>query len=195
MRLWGILALNIWVVDWLLAVGVVLVFGRAYRGGWVFDDWSIYDEEREFQAGSYYRHWRQYFNFRPTAGRPFTYLGYQLTYSFFGFNLEAWHLVNLWLHILAVLLLHHLAAALGASSAAAAAIAAIFAFHPLQVPTVCYISGRPGLQSVLFTIAGLLCFQLGAWPASIVLQYIAWKSKEDSILFWVFYPIFYFLFT
>jgi hypothetical protein len=183
----------------ILTAGVAFVFWPAIRGEWVFDDWAIADEEPDFKRGVGYRV-RYLFQtlkrpFYPAAGRPFTYVVYAITYKFWGFRMEAWHGISLAMHAGAVVILHRLALAWFHDSGTAAAVAAIFAFHPLQVGSVAYVSGRPNLQSLLLTLAGLWCFQLGAWPASIVLQWLAWRSKEDSILYWVFYPICFYLFT
>jgi hypothetical protein len=184
-------------VELVLAAGVVFIFWPAIRGEWVFDDWSIADDEPDFRAGVWYK--MRYFletckrPFYPAAGRPFTYLVYAITYKFWGFRPAAWHGVSLAMHAGAVVIVHRLALA-WSNPYTAAAVAAIFAFHPLQVSSVAYISGRPNLQSVLLTLAGLWCFQLGAWPASFVFQFLAWRSKEDSVLYWGFYPICFYLF-
>lgn len=180
-----------------LTAGVFFIFWPALHGEWVFDDWAIADDEPDFKAGVWYK--LRYFlstckrPFYPAAGRPLTYVVYAITYKFWGFRPAAWHAVSLAMHAGAVLILHRLALA-WSNPYTAAAVAAVFAFHPLQVGSVAYISGRPNLQSVLLTLAGLWCFQLGAWPASFVFQFLAWRSKEDSMLYWVFYPICFYLF-
>lgn len=190
----GILARNFWLIDGLLVAGVFLVFGRAIRGEFVFDDWVIVDWVPELRRRVFGGFARRMFRFPLLAGRSLTLLGFQWTYDLAGLRLEAWHGVNLAMHALSVLILHHLM--LGwILPAPALAVAAVFAFHPLQVSSVCYISGRPNLQSVLFTLAGLLAAQLGAWPAAIASQWFAWKSKEDSLLYVALYPTFWFFFT
>ena len=178
-------------IELLLCLGIVLVFGRAWRGPWLFDDVAILDETEEFESGYYFKPHRWWFSL--FKHRPATYFLYQLTYRVVGFRMEVWHGINLVMHGAAVILLHRLVLAWGFPSLWAAGAAAAFAFHPLQVASVCYLSGRPGVQSVMFTLAGLYAAHSGAWLAATGFQFIAWKSKEDSILLWALYPISFFL--
>jgi len=191
MRSWGILG---GLVDLILAAGVFLVFGRAWRGSWLFDDPAILDMEFQLERRQLAGNLALMFRRPWLPDRLLTHLGYQWTYDVAGLRVEAWHIVNVAMHAGASVMVHRLM--LGwVDPFTAAAVAAVFAFHPLQVSAVCYISGRAGLQSVLFTLAGLMCFQLHAWPAAIVSQWFAWKSKEDAIVYTAFYPICGFLFT
>lgn len=186
----GFLSMN-FQLELLLCLGIVLIFGRAWRGPWLFDDVAILDETEEFETGYYFRPHKWWFTFKH---RPAVYFLYQLTYTVVGFRMEVWHGINLVMHGAAVILLHRLVLVWGLGPSWAAGAAAVFAFHPLQVASVCYLSGRPGTQSMLFTLAGLFAFHSGAWLAAAGFQVIAWKSKEDSILLLAFYPISVFLF-
>ena len=194
------LAMNFDVFELVLVVLVVFTYWPAIRGGWVFDDWAINDDEADFQKSLAWRlrfiaaELRRPFRFGGGAARWFTYLVYHVTYKVWGFRPAAWHGVSIAMHAAAVVILHRLTLLWGFGPGQAAGAAAVFALHPLQVGSVAYVSGRPGLQSLLLTFAGLYTFALGAWPASIVFQYLAWRSKEDSIIYVAFYPIAFYLF-
>jgi len=116
----------------LVLVGlVVFTYWPALRGGWVFDDWSIYDAEHHFQKSIA---WRLAFiagvieagpfTVGGGAARWFTYLVYHVTYRFWGFAPAAWHGVSIAMHAAAVVILNRLALLWGFSPGQAAGAAA-----------------------------------------------------------------------
>ena len=74
--------------------------------------------------------------------RPVLLASYALNYAWAGVDPRSFHVVNVLLHAANAVLLLYLAIALGFAPFAAWAAAAIFAFHPLAVETVHYVSSR-----------------------------------------------------
>lgn len=119
--------------------------------------------------------------------RALTHLGYYWTWRLAGFNPIAWHLVNIGLHLVNTGMVY-LFARVFLKPEPAGFAAVLFAFHPHQVATVAYISGRAGLQTTFFALAGLYI----AWfipdhpfaniPAYLLAVFFAGRSKEDGVL-------------
>jgi len=74
------------------------------------------------------------------------------------YNPHFFHVVNLTLHVANVLLVYTLLRLLVKRVDASAAGALVFAFHPLQVESVAWISEFRGLFAALFTLTGLVAY-------------------------------------
>lgn len=88
--------------------------------------------------------------------QPLTVLSRILDIEFFGADAGAHHGVNLLLHLLNTVLLARLLFRLGFPVAEVFIMAAFFAWHPVQVETVAWVSARKDLLAVCF---GLLTLQ------------------------------------
>lgn len=84
---------------------------------------------------------------------PLTWLSHMLDCSLFGLNPGGHHLVNVLLHVLNVALLYAWLVRVTACPWSAAVVAALFAWHPLRVESVAWISER---KDVLCATFGLL---------------------------------------
>jgi len=144
---WGILAC-------LLAV---LIFLPSLSGGLVWEDrlnlletsqwrgegftaWSL----RSFTAGDY---------------KPLVWLGYRLEAAFWGLNPVGYHLSNVFLHGLNVLLVYFLLRSLtGAAPAGVLAGALFWGIHPLRVESVAWITERKDVQFCFFYLVCLLAY-------------------------------------
>ncbi|MBT3345162.1 MAG: tetratricopeptide repeat protein [Gemmatimonadetes bacterium] len=166
-----------------LLVWVVVLFGSTLDHGFHYDDaHSILDNPR-------LQDWRQIpsffvdpgaFSIMPQARmyRPMLLSSYAVTYALGG-GAVAFHLVNLALHAIVVLLFWRLARHLGSGESVALALAAIYAAHPLVSEPVNYISSRSSSLSTMFTLAAVLCvagspsrwqaLRLAGWTAAAVL--------------------------
>ena len=102
--------------------------------------------------------------------RPVLLASYALNYAWAGVDPRSFHVVNVLLHAANAVLLLYLAIALGFAPFAAWAAAAIFAFHPLAVETVHYVSSRSEGLMALGVLASL-------WG------YMRWQAEKR----WVFY--------
>ena len=112
-----------------------------------------------------------------------------LNYKLCGFWAPGWHLVNIGLHVLSVLVLYSLLQRLGCLYAFWLACA--FAVHPIQTASVCYISGRSGILAGLFLFLGAWLY-LGPlpWPFLSAVPFgLAYLSREDSLVALTWLPV------
>ena len=94
----------------------------------------------------------------PFAGMPLTTLSYLVDSALFGLSARAFHLTNLLLHlantVLCFAFLRWLTGALWRS----ALVAALFAWHPLHVEAVAWVSGRKDLVCTFFSLLVLWAY-------------------------------------
>jgi len=83
---------------------------------------------------------------------PLTWLSHMLDVQLFGMNSGAHHLINLYLHILNTLLLFFVFSRMTGEVWKSCFVAALFAFHPLHVESVAWVSERKDLLSTFFWI-------------------------------------------
>ncbi len=142
----------------LLVLMTAVVYVPALDGAFVFDDhlyvtgdqrmasasglWSIWTEV----GGPEYRH--QYY--------PITTSTFWLQYQLWGMNPVGYHIVNVLLHAINAVLLWRLLVRLRVPAAWLAA--AVFAVHPVHVPSVAWIAELKNVLSTFFFLAAALCF-------------------------------------
>jgi len=81
---------------------------------------------------------------------PMTWLSYMLDYQLYGLHPKGHHLTNLFFHIANSLLLFLVLFRITGAIWHSAFVAAIFAFHPLNVESVAWVSERKNVLSTLF---------------------------------------------
>jgi tetratricopeptide (TPR) repeat protein len=81
---------------------------------------------------------------------PLTWLSYMLDRQLFGSNAAGFHLTNLFFHIANTLLLFFVLKQMTNAIWQSAFVAALFAFHPLHVESVAWISSRKDVLSTFF---------------------------------------------
>src|SRR5438067_3730294 len=128
----------------LLLAAALAAFGASLGSGFHFDDYAIFSDPLLGSASG----WRAVWGLRQT--RPLTYLTFWLNRQIGGGDPLGYHLLNLALHLGAVVLAWECLRRLIGERAAFIA-AAIFAIHPLQAEAVDYIWGRS------IVLAALLC--------------------------------------
>ena len=89
---------------------------------------------------------------------PLTTISHMLDCSLFGLNPGAHHLVNVFFHSIAAVLLFILLAQITNSIWASAFVAAVFAIHPLRVESVAWIAERKDVLSGMFFMLTLLAY-------------------------------------
>jgi len=124
--------------------------------------------------------------------RPLLMVTYALNHAAGGYEVAGYHLVNMALHVLAVLLLHRFLLLLvpGAGETGAAwAAAALFAVHPLNSQAVNYISSRSVLLASSLLLAALVLYTLGRArrrpllsAVSAPVLFLALLSKSTAIV-------------
>ena len=186
------------------SVGLVLlvlaVFGITLGGDFVGDDrFMIVKNEYLRDPGL----WKNFFTEDSWAGsggsttnyRPLPLLSYAVNYWLGGLEPLGYHLVNLGLHMVVVLLVFALGSAVGLSTAGAFFGATIFAIHPLQTEAIAGIFGRMDLMAAAFFLAALLSHgvargreasgesaRLSSW-AAVAFYLGAVLSKEHVVVF------------
>lgn len=93
-----------------------------------------------------------------TYWHPITWVSHMLDCQFFGADAGAHHIVNVLFHTLNVLLLFHLLHRMTGHVWRSAMVAALFAFHPLQVDTVAWVSERKNVLSGMFWLLAMLAY-------------------------------------
>jgi tetratricopeptide (TPR) repeat protein len=161
----------------LLLLGAALAaFGASLLSGFHFDDYAIFSDRVLTSPSG----WMAVAALRQT--RPLTYLTLWLNWMAGGSDPLGYHVLNLALHLGAVLLAYACFRRLLGERAALAA-AAIFAVHPLQAEAVDYVWGRA------IVLAGLLCLaSLAAWLDGKRWLAVAWfaaalLAKEECAAF------------
>ncbi|HKS37565.1 MAG TPA: tetratricopeptide repeat protein [Verrucomicrobiae bacterium] len=91
--------------------------------------------------------------------QPLTWLSYMVDYELYGLKASGFHLTNLALHVgNSLVLFVFLKRATGAHWRSLL-VTALFAFHPLHVETVAWISERKGALSTLFWFLALVAYE------------------------------------
>lgn len=136
--------------------------------------------------------------------RHITNLSFALN-SYFEWGLTGYHLFNILLHILNVILVYYLChltlnlpsqqGRAGTSSLIPLFTAALFALHPIQTGAVTYIIQRATILATFFCLCSLIFYIRGVlshntklsltlfYPASFVLLLFGLMSKEQAVLF------------
>lgn len=93
-----------------------------------------------------------------TYYHPLTWLSHMIDCQLFGLNPGAHHLVNVFFHMLNTLLLFGLLWKASRNFLCSVFVAALFAFHPLNVDTVVWIAERKNLLSTFFMLLSLIAY-------------------------------------
>jgi len=83
---------------------------------------------------------------------PVTWLSHMLDYQMFGLNAKGHHLTSLFFHIASVLILFIVFSRMTGELWRSGFVAAIFAFHPLNIESVAWIAERKNVLSTLFLL-------------------------------------------
>ena len=135
-----------------LAGLTALVYAPTCGNGFVnYDDPSFITSNRQVQCGLTWPSLAWACTTLSVANwHPLTWISFELDYQLFGLNPWGFHLTNLFLHVLCAVLLFHALRKLGAKSWPSALVAGLFAFHPLHVESVAWISERKDVLSTAF---------------------------------------------
>jgi tetratricopeptide (TPR) repeat protein len=160
----------------LLIAAALAAFGASLGSGFHFDDYAIFSDPVLTSPWG----WLQVWGWRQT--RPLTYLTFWLNYQAGGQDALGYHVLNLLLHLGAVLLAYECLRRLLPQRAALAA-AALFAVHPLQAEAVDYVWGRSIVLAALLCFAALLCWITGRPWAAVACFAAALLAKEECAAF------------
>ena len=90
---------------------------------------------------------------------PITILSYVVDKSLYGFDApQKFHITNLLLHLLVILVIFKLSILWGLNKVAATATTLLFALHPMRVEPVMWLTARKDLLFALFFFSALWCY-------------------------------------
>lgn len=163
-----IMAVKSWKLDsysHLLAIGLLIaltliVFWQAFGFGFVsIDDPSYVINNERVHASLTPESLRWALRATDNATwQPLVWISYMLDWRLYGLNPSGYHLTNLLLHLLNVLLLFALLRRMTLSTWKSALVAALFAIHPLHVESVVWITERKDVLSAFFWMLALLAY-------------------------------------
>lgn len=177
----------------LLAVAVLFLYASSINLGFTELDDSIFIKERQsynedlsnlvtsFKRGVFNETEDVYY-------RPILLNSFILNYQLSGTAIKGYHVVNILLHLIAVLLLYQLLMKLRFRKTEAFLLTLFFAIHPVLTQAVAWIPGRNDtlLAVFLFTFfLGLINYSNHGKPAAFVLQLVtlllAFFTKETTV--------------
>ncbi len=124
---------------------------------WYDDDVMLFNNP--IFKGINFESLKQVFSFQNIVHyHPFVYLSYAIESSVFSLNPFYFHLTNLILHCINVILVYNLIIRIKNNKSMAFIIAALFAVHPLHVESVAWITERKDLLYSLFYISSLILY-------------------------------------
>ncbi len=144
----------------LLALITLLAYLPVARNGFVnYDDNDYITENRVVQKGLTWAGVKWAFTTGHASNwHPVTWLSHMLDCEWFGLNAGAHHSVNLLFHAANAVLLFLLLFRLTQELWPSAFVAALFAWHPLHVESVAWISERKDVLSTFFALLTLLAY-------------------------------------
>jgi tetratricopeptide (TPR) repeat protein len=143
----------------LLALITVLVYSPVRHVGWVVFDDPDYVGNAHVQAGLSWDGVKWAFTtWQASNWHPLTWLSHMLDASLFGPNPGAQHLVNVLFHAANAVLLFLFLYRATEKLWAAALVAALFAWHPMHVESVAWLSERKDVLSTFFGLLTLIAY-------------------------------------
>ncbi len=146
----------------LLTLGTLLLFSPVGKFDFVgYDDPYYVTENPRVQAGLTAEGLKWAFfelNSPATYWHPISWVSHMVDCQLFGLKASAHHWMNVFYHIANALLVFFLLRKLTGSEWRSAAVAALFAWHPLQVESVAWVTERKNLISTLFFLLTLIAY-------------------------------------
>jgi tetratricopeptide (TPR) repeat protein len=160
-------------ISLVLLAGVLLLYGRVRHYEFMCYDDPLYVTENSYVQTGLSGEGVQW-AFTKLAGtgtywHPITWLSHMLDWQLFKGDAGKHHIVNVFFHGVNVLLLFHLLRRLTKLLWPSAIVAALFAFHPLQVDTVAWIAERKNVLSTLFWLLTTFAY----------VRYVEFAAKRD----------------
>ncbi|MDB6026518.1 MAG: Tetratricopeptide 2 repeat protein [Verrucomicrobiales bacterium] len=146
----------------LLVAGILLLYAGVRKHGFMCYDDPLYITENGYVQNGLSAEGLKW-AFTKLAGtgtywHPITWMSHMLDWQLFKDDAGKHHLVNVLFHAANALLLFHLLRKLTKKTGLSVVVAALFAFHPLQVDTVAWIAERKNVLSTLFWLLTLFAY-------------------------------------
>lgn len=145
-----------------LTIAALAVFGQVQHFDFIHMDDDVYViKNSHVQSGITMEGCRWSFSTRYfDLWTPLVWLSYMLDHQLYGLNAGGYHLTNVILHIMSVLLLFWLFNRMTHAIWKSAFVAAFFAIHPLRVESVAWIAERKDVLSAFFWMLTLCLYVL-----------------------------------
>ncbi|MDD4900379.1 MAG: tetratricopeptide repeat protein [Candidatus Omnitrophica bacterium] len=115
--------------------------------------------------------------------RPLQNISYMIDFSIFKLNPWGFHLTNIALHILAVVLLYKLLLLITSNSRLSLFSSLLYLVSPLWVETVTYVAGRADILMAIFIFSALIAFLKERYFLAAFFYILALFSKEASLVY------------
>ncbi|MDD4215450.1 MAG: glycosyltransferase family 39 protein, partial [Bacteroidales bacterium] len=147
-----------WIIYAILAVTAIM-YSRALFNGFASLDDDDYLFDNPFIKHFNFESLKEIFSsFYLGNYHPLTTLTYLFEYHIYGLNPLPFHVLNVLLHLVNVMLVYKLSEKLSGQRFTALLVSAFFALHPMHVESVAWISERKDVLYTLFYIASLLAY-------------------------------------
>jgi tetratricopeptide (TPR) repeat protein len=172
-----------------LTVAALAVYGQVHQFGFInFDDNVYVMENRHIQSGITCDEIRWSLGTQFPIWIPLVWVSLMFDYLLYGFAAGGYHVTNLILHIVSILLLFRLFHSMTKEVWKSAFVAAFFALHPLHVESVAWVAERKDVLSALFWILTLLFYvrytqKPGVWKyAAVVLSFVLAMMSKPMVI-------------
>ncbi|OGN19528.1 MAG: hypothetical protein A3I32_02495 [Candidatus Yanofskybacteria bacterium RIFCSPLOWO2_02_FULL_45_10] len=162
-----------------------IIFGNGIKGGFVLDDTVVVEKRGELRKleNFFTLFISPYHQNAPYTGlfRPVTMASYALNFALLGRGPSGFHLVNIILHALNVVLVFVVTHKLLKHKRPAIFAALLFLAHPLHVEAVTSIVGRAELLAFLGSLLAIIFALERRWWWMILAFFLAILSKESAL--------------
>ena len=156
----------------IIVFATLFVFWNSKNFGFVWDDNEYIVNNPNIVSLSLQSIKHIFSSFYAANYHPITTLSWAIEYHLWGVNPVGYHISNILLHVVNVSLVFFFVQALVKDIRVSAVSTALFAFHPMHVESIVWISERKDLLFTLFYVSSLLCY----------LQYLRSKKLHFLLL-------------
>lgn len=148
-----------WIAYLVLIFVTLTVFYQVYKFDFVYADDGIFIQENYVLSGITLDGLKWAFS-TTYAGfwHPLTWLSFMVDHHLYGLNAGGYHITNLTLHLLSVLLLFSIFNRMTRDVWKSAFVTAVFAIHPMNVESVTWIAERKDVLSAFFWMLTLYLY-------------------------------------
>ena len=148
---------NTWLGAGVIVALTMAVYWHAFTGGFIWDD-NIMVSDNPFNRmrDGWWQLWSAPPSDKSPDYFPLTYMMFWVQYQLWGNNAAGYHTVNIVLHIVDCLLLWRVLKEL--KLPAAWLVAAIFAIHPVNVPSVAWVAELKNTMVMLFFLGTIFAY-------------------------------------
>lgn len=172
------------------AVSCLILYFNSLRGIFVFDDFHTIPDNLFIKSARYIPlFFKGYYtsetNIPTGMFRPLLMITFVFNYSFSRLQPLGYHIVNLLLHFLNVILLYSFLRSLKKDIPFGLALLAgiLFLAHPLNTEAVTYITARSDLLVCFFVLSGFLCYIRRRKTFALILYMLGLLCKETALVF------------